>query len=145
MKSLVILLTISLFIFSANAQSNSEEKEYSNIAAIVFLDSFVVTAKKQGFNVDEFIEIVQEDESFYEAFRNLRKISYQSDNFIEFYNKKRRVKAQYKSQTAQTFEDNCRTMAVQQEESSGNFYKKNGEIASLTKIMTFYTVYMISI
>lgn len=144
MKSLQLSLLVLFLINTLQAQESSTTrgKEYANIAAIVFLDSFVVTAKRQGFNVEEFIDLVQEDESFYKAFKNLRKISYIAENKMTFYDKKSREKASYESITQQLFEAPCRTMDVVSSQSSGNFYKKNGKYRYYTAKMfdqVFYT------
>jgi hypothetical protein len=142
MKSLQLLLAFSLFFYTLRAQETPPKKEYANIAAIVFLDSFVVTAKRQGFNVEEFIDLVQEDESFYKAFKNLRQISYTAENSMQFYDKKNRNKAEYASQTRQFYQEPCRTMDVISSQNSGNFYKKNGKYRYYTAKMfdqVFYT------
>ena len=134
MKHLILIFAV-LFCHSGYAQEELGKKEYENIAAIVFLDSFVVTAKRKGFNVEEFIQLVQEDETFYQAFRNLRKISYRSENLIRFYDKKDELSTSYHSVTKQEFFDNCRTMSVEDEQIHGDFYKKNGQYRYYTAKM----------
>lgn len=105
------------------AQQDSLEIDL-DIAAIVELDSFVVTAVKQGFSVEDFVQLVREDESFYKAFRNIRLRAYESTNAIELFNKKGKSKASYHSKIRQNWEDECRTMDVLDENVKGNFYKR---------------------
>ncbi len=118
------LLYLFLLLFLTSKLSAQEDLS-NDIAAVVFLDSFVVTATQKGFDVKDFIEIVQQDESFYHAFHNLRFLPYESDNTIQVFNKKGRVKASYQNRVQQNIEDNCRTMDFLKEQTVGNFYKNN--------------------
>lgn len=117
---IVLILIFSLFFFSLQGQ----EKEVSmDISAIVFLDSFVVTASKKGFDVADFIDIIQKDESFFQAFHNLRFKEYYSNNRIEVYNRKQEIKTAYTNRVQQEIEGNCRTMQTLEEKVEGNFFK----------------------
>ena len=106
----------------AQVKDTTEEWQPS-IAALVHLDSIVVKAAKAGFDVEDFIRRVEEDQSFYIAFHNLRLLSYQSDNSIRHFDKKRREQASYHAAIAQISDGNCRTMQYLKEESTGNFFK----------------------
>ncbi|GJM32660.1 MAG: hypothetical protein DHS20C18_16610 [Saprospiraceae bacterium] len=118
---LVILLLSHLTI---QAQEEGTSSDYQGVAAVVFLDSFVVTASRQGFNVEEFIKLVMEDKSFYEAFQNLRLVAYSAQNAMTFFDKRGKQKAAYSSITRQEVIDRCRTMEILEEQTSGNFYKR---------------------
>ena len=87
------------------------------------MDSFIVTASKQGFNVADFIDIVQKDESFFKAFHNLRFQAHVSDNKVEVFSRKRRIKAANYHQTKQVMEGNCRSMVYLDEKIIGNYFK----------------------
>lgn len=120
-----IIILISILSFqNMNAQVDSLS-ESDNIAAFIYLDSFVVSASKKGFDVKDFIDMVQADESFYEAFKNIRFLSYRSDNEIIMFDKKNRQKAFYSNRIRQTSIDKCRTMKILKEESSGDFFKSS--------------------
>lgn len=99
------------------------------------LDSLVVTATRAGFSVPEFVEMVRKDESFHEAFHNIRTLSYSSENDIKMYDRKRRAKATYHSTIKQTSDGNCRTMDTFNEMVSGNFYKRKKNIRYYTAKM----------
>ena len=111
-----------LLLFSSS--SSLEAQETASISSVVFLDSFVVTATRQGFEVDDFIELVQEDESFYQAFRNLRFLSYDSDNEITVFDEKKQQIASYEAKTRQTAQNSCRTMETLDENIEGKYYKR---------------------
>lgn len=107
-----------LFSISLQAQ------EADGISSVVFLDSFMVTATRQGFDVDDFIGLVQEDESFYQAFRNLRFLSYDSDNEITVFDKNQQQIARYDAKTHQIARNRCRTVEVLEERIEGKYYKR---------------------
>lgn len=120
MKIILILVTL-LFQQAIYGQSPNVTKD---ISAVVFLDSFVVTATKRGFNVEDFIDIVQQDESFYQAFHNLRFQPHIANNKVEILNRKNVLKAANYHTIEQFVEKNCRTMKYLKEEIKGKFYKK---------------------
>ncbi len=107
--------------FSAIGQ---QDTSFHFISSVIHIDSIFVTAKS-GFDVDDFIELVQTDSSFYQAFRNLRFADYSSTNDIRLFNKKQEVIASYNSTSKQKADGNCRSMSYHNEEITGNYYKKN--------------------
>ncbi len=119
MKNIIILI-ISLLPVAILAQNPSITQD---ISAIVFLDSFVVTASKKGFDVNDFIDIVQQDESFFQAFHNLRFTPHIADNKVEIFDKKQQVKAANYHKTQQIMEANCRTMDYLSEDIKGKYFK----------------------
>lgn len=118
-------ITLILFILSLQYNSFGQSPDVTrDISAIVFLDSFVVSAKRQGFNVADFIDIVQQDESLFRAFHNLRFQPHIADNQVEVLNRKQEVKASNYHRIEQFMDGNCRTMKYLKEEINGKFYKK---------------------
>lgn len=109
------------FCFTVNYAILAQQKD---IVAYVTLDSVVVAAQKNGFDVEEFIRLVQRDRSFYAAFRRLRFTAYQAKNEMMFFDKKNLPLAAYQSQTMQTIDGNCRSMKILMEKTQGNFYDK---------------------
>ncbi len=101
--------------------------DIDKIAAIIVLDSFIVTANRNGFEVKDFIRYVLEDKSFYHAFQNLRTVNFYAENEISFAKPSGKIKAKYQSTTQQIYHKPCREMNVLQETTSGKFYKKNGK------------------
>jgi len=116
--------TLFLFFFLFPILSFTQSPSITqDISAIVFLDSFVVTATKKGFDVDDFIDIVQQDESFFRAFHNLRFTPHIATNTVEVYDKKQQIKAANYHQTQQFVTDNCRTMTYLSENIQGKYFK----------------------
>lgn len=128
----IIIIIVVLFI---SLISKAQVLDSSNIARFdsvildfsgsVYLDSVVVVASRNGFDVHDFIEMVQKDNSFYKAFKNLHFAEYDFDNHINFYNKKGEIKSELKSRSHQYFRNNCRWMNTIKEERNHKFYKRN--------------------
>jgi hypothetical protein len=118
---LSFLLVILLISTSALCQDTALYKGMT-----VNLDEVVVQAKRLGFDVNSFIKRVEDDTTFYRAFKNLDLVDYHCDNDIRFFNKKGGVQASLKSQTHQTVQGRCRTQQVLQETHTGDFYTKKG-------------------
>ncbi len=94
------------------------------IAKIVYMDSIVVKASQKDFSVKDFIDLVREDASFYQAFRNLRASDYHFVTRMTFFDRKEKESAAYIGQHHQHIKNGCRFQEKLYEETSGNFLKK---------------------
>lgn len=77
-------------------------------------------------NSDQLLRRIKNDTSFYKAFKTLRVVNYHSDNHIEVYNKKGKVKASYQSQADQIRQGGCRTTRILQQKTTGDFLDRKG-------------------
>ena len=78
-------------------------------------------------NSRQLIQRIKNDTSFYKAFKTLRIVRYHSDNHIEVYNKKGKIKASYTSQANQLRSGGCRTTQIIHQTSTGDFFNKKGD------------------
>lgn len=92
----------------------------------VNLDEVIVEAKRIGFDVNSFIKRVEEDTTFYRAFKNLHIVGFQADNDIRILDKKGQVQASLKSKTSQHVKGRCRSMEVLDQQVTGDFYTRKG-------------------
>lgn len=92
----------------------------------VNLDEVTVNAKRIGFDINSFIKRVEEDTTFYRAFKNLRLLGFTADNDIRIFDRSGKVQASLKSRTQQSMQGFCRTMKVLDEQTTGNFYTSKG-------------------
>ncbi len=118
------LLSLLFLLISTSIVDAQSDTALANIGGLIDLDEITVTASRAAFNVDDFIEMVIEDESFYNAFRNIRFLSYYSKNEVTMFDKKGREKATLKNKIQQNSVDNCRTMEVLEEVITGNYFKR---------------------
>ena len=119
-SAVVIFLYILAFTGPVTGQDSS-----------FILDKKVVTLKevvvRSNLNTAKFIERVQQDSSFYKAFRNLRILGYTALNDIRMLDKKSNSIASLASRTRQTVKNNCRWMETLEEETTGDIYTKRRE------------------
>ncbi len=121
--ALVCYLVLSS-ISPLRGQRDSSIYNFGDFGGIILLDSVVVSASRNTLDVQDFIDMVRNDKSFYIAFNNIRTLSYTADNKINMYDKKNKIKAGYFSLTRQNYTDKCRTMKIMDEKVRGNFFKK---------------------
>jgi hypothetical protein len=123
--SLIGLIILSIGPnYAVIAQNDSSYIDFGDFGGIIYLDSVMVMATREGLEVEDFIRYVQEDTSFYQAFRNIRTRSYRADNDIRLFNKKARQIAHYACRSIQTSDGRCSEMVREKEQIEGNYYKK---------------------
>ncbi|MBC7936204.1 MAG: hypothetical protein H7Y86_12715 [Rhizobacter sp.] len=89
---------------------------------VITLSSVVVD---KNLNVPGFIKKIKDDSSYYKAFKNLRILDFTAINDIRMLDKNEGLKASLFSKTKQVRSNNCRTMQVLEEKSTGDFYTGN--------------------
>ena len=89
---------------------------------IVTLSEVVVNNK---INVPAFIDRVKTDTTFYKAFRTLHIIGFTALNDVRMVNKDQEIKASLRSKIKQTRNNNCRSMEVLEESTTGDIYDEN--------------------
>jgi hypothetical protein len=121
MKKWFIIISLFSLCHYAWAQDSSY------IARHLQLDSIVISASRVNFDIPGFIKMVEDDTTFYKAFKNLRILSYTEENNIRILNKNGKVKASLLSTTIQHRQNGCRTMEVVNEKTTGSFYDRHHE------------------
>ncbi len=82
---------------------------------------------RSDLDIETFIKMIQEDTTYYKAFRSLRLVTYNATNDIQVYDKGfTKVNASLRSETKQIYRNNCRSMKVLEEAVIGDFYDKKG-------------------
>lgn len=115
---------ILLFSFCC-LQAVAQKEDTSIFKYPIQMDSVTVVAARGGWDVAGFIRRVQNDTTFYKAFRALHLVSFSATNDIRVYDKKGRIKASLYSHTRQQVQQRCRTMQVLDEKTTGDFYKRS--------------------
>lgn len=122
MSKWLFLFVILIDLQKTNAQVDSLDNE--RLAKMVTLTEVTV---RTDINVAKFIERVKSDTTFYKAFRSLHLVGFTSLNDIRLRDKKNNVIASLKSKTIQSRKDNCRSMEIVNEQTTGDFYDKHKE------------------
>ena len=121
MKKLSILSAFIFFNLVLLAQ-NEDSLDNERLAKMINLSEVVI---RSDLDIAKFIERVKNDTTFYKAFRTLHILSFSAWNDIRIDDKKGNLKASLQSKIRQHRADGCRTMEVQDENTTGDFYDKN--------------------
>jgi hypothetical protein len=126
MKKLALAITAILTHFYCYSQDTSN---HTSDTAVTYKNQvFILTdvVVRNNFNVASFIEYVKNDTTFYKAFKNLRVMSFSSYNDIQLKDKNGKTEASLNSRTRQTYANGCRSMEVNEERTTGDFYDRKG-------------------
>lgn len=115
---LTAFLCFPLFIF---AQNGAQDKVVS-----IQLDS-VVIRDFRNLDINKFIRLVKEDESFFNSFANLRHCNYNAYNEIKLFDQNKKQIAGYTCTSRQNWDGQCRSMDIIKEKVKGDFYKNEQE------------------
>jgi hypothetical protein len=119
-----VYLFIYLSVFVLFHSVHSQDTTLTIEQRMITLSEVVVN---NNFNVPAFIRQVQDDTSFYKAFRNLRILSYTSLNDIRMRDKKDNVIASLESRTRQHAKDGCRFTEIIDQKISGDIQDDRGD------------------
>lgn len=125
-RNYLLILLSSLIAVLAATTSFGQEVDTTAFSENITLDTFIVRARNEGFDVPNFIRLIKEDTTFYKAFKTMRLKSYNAENYINCLNKKGESAASLVSETKQIYRDGCRTMRTLEEKVTGDFYTKKG-------------------
>lgn len=128
MKNSSIALLIILFSFLKVEAQNDVVKS-------VQLDEVVINAQASGFSIEEFMQNVKSDSTFYKAFLNLKYFPHRMSGEVLVFNKKEKEKGQM-FRVAQLLNDGgLVSVKILEERTNGKIKNKNGEFKYLTAEM----------
>jgi hypothetical protein len=131
------LLWAALMIFYIQSSTAQEINRFNpDTIKTIQLDS-VINIKAQKFGVETFINAIISDNSFYQAFRNMKKYSFIAENNIYTYNKRNKVDGRIYRKIRHTNEG-TKKMEYLAKRDTGNVYKKNGKYQLYTLEMFDY-------
>jgi len=110
----IIFLLICQSVFSQDSVVVIDKKKFTLTEVVV----------RNGFDYKTLLQQIKDDTTFYKAFKNLRILGFTAYNDIKMLNNKGKVKASLYSKTKQVRANNCRTMQVLEETTTGDFYDK---------------------
>ena len=104
----------------------------------VVLDKDVVKTARAGLYVEDFIEEIKKDTSFYQAFRNMKLYAFIAENTVLTYDKNNKVKGKIFRRILHQNDNKGHKMSYLAQESSGELYKRNGNYELYTVEMFDY-------
>lgn len=117
--------TIAAFILFLPLFASAQKKNDTVVTIegrLITLSEIVVNSK---INVPAFIDRVRNDTTFYKAFRTLHILGFTAINDIRMVNKDGDIKASLRSKIKQVRKNNCRSMEVLEETTTGDIYDEN--------------------
>jgi hypothetical protein len=116
----VFFIALLFIFFTFRIFSQSVEK-------VIQLDSVTIQATKRGFDVKDFVDWVQNDTTFYKAFKNLHYYPFQMKSDLTVYGKSKEEKGTMHRKAVQRVLKKKRWIVIDEEKVSGNIYKRKKE------------------
>lgn len=133
MKKLLLLVVLIGFTLTGFPQ---ETRRFNpDTLKTIQLDS-VINIKAEKLGVEKFINAIITDNSFYQAFRNMKKYDFTAENRIYTYNKKNKIDGKIYRKLRHTASPKQIQYLVKQD--TGHIYKKNGKYQLYTIAMFDY-------
>lgn len=130
-----VILFLILFPFKTFAQQKDSFVVEGKDTTII-IDKGTFTLKpvivRNHMDYASLLKRIQNDTTFYKAFRNLHIVEFSSYNDIRMRDKKSDVQASYYSKTMQIRENGCRSTQTLEQKTTGDFLKNNGDFNYLT-------------
>ena len=115
----ILLLLFPALIIEAQNKIDSIVKVDQKV---IILSEIVINSK---LDVASFIKRIQNDTTFYKAFRTLHIVGFTALNDVRMLNKNGGIQASLRSKIKQVRDDNCRSMKVLEETTYGNICDEN--------------------
>ncbi|MES2456530.1 MAG: hypothetical protein V4594_13350 [Bacteroidota bacterium] len=133
MKKLLAFAALIVVFFRLSAQEI--DRFNPDTIKTIQLDS-VINIKAQKFGVETFINAIINDNSFYQAFRNMKKYSFVAENNIYTYDKKNKVEGHIYRKIKHS--NGPKKMEYLAKKDEGKLYRKNGKYQLYTLEMFDY-------
>ncbi len=127
-----------MFVLTTSLYAQDSTKVYKG----VLLSSVVIADMNKGFDVDAFIDRVQNDTTFYKAFKSLSLVSCTQYNDVQFFDKKGKQVSYYNGISKQVYDGQCRTMRNSNEKYSKNYFTRKN-IPRRTTAQFYHKLFMI--
>jgi len=122
-----LILILPLKIFAQQKDSFIVEGKDTTI----IIDKGTFTLKevfvRNHMDYESLLRRIQNDTTFYKAFRNLHIVEFSAYNNIRMLDKNDNVQASYYSKTRQHRENDCRFTEVTEQKTTGDFFDKKGD------------------
>tara|TARA_B100000767_G_scaffold129791_1_gene123331 strand:+ start:78 stop:995 length:918 start_codon:yes stop_codon:yes gene_type:complete len=94
---------------------------------VIFLDDVVISVNNNGFSVEDFVEYVKEDTTFYMGFKHLRYYSHNYKSELNIFNKKGKVIGMLKKQGTHHSNGKRAWIVNDSINYTGKIFKRNGK------------------
>lgn len=137
MKKYILSLLFTCYFFGLFGQGISRFNPDTVLTMRLDRDA-VVKIGKAGLDIEDFINEILNDTSFYQAFRNMKKYSFIAENRVYTYDKKDKVDGKIYRKILHSNNNDGHNMKFLEKEDSGGLFKKNGKYELYTVEMFDY-------
>jgi hypothetical protein len=135
-KAFVIVLLISCF---SSAFPQQLKRFNPDTVRTIVVDTAVATVRARGgLYVQDFIDHILRDTSFYEAFRNMKKYAFTAENRVYTYNKNDKIEGKIYRKLKHSNLAGTHKIQYLAKQDSGQIYKRNGKYELYTTEMFDY-------
>jgi hypothetical protein len=133
------ILSLILILF-AGLRSYAQKIDRFNPDTIksITIDSNLIVIKAHRLTAQDFIDAMLRDTSFYQAFRNMKRYSFNAENRIYTYDKRNKVDGKIYRKIHHSNNNDGHKMDYLAKRDSGALYKKNGKYELYTVEMFDY-------
>lgn len=130
----VILFSILLPLTLFSQQKDSFVVQGKDTTIIIDKGTFTLkeVIVRNHMDYNSLLQRIQNDTTFYKAFRNLHVVEFSSYNNIRMLDKNNNPQATYYSKTRQLRADGCRTTQTTEQKTTGDFLNNNGTFNYMT-------------
>ncbi|MEO7209698.1 MAG: hypothetical protein ABIY35_02035 [Chitinophagaceae bacterium] len=121
-------IIIPVFLFFSNAIFAQDTTVILENQSVTLRE--VIVRNKLDYRT--ILKQIENDTSFYKAFRNLHIIGFSAYNSIRMFDKKGAEQATYNSQTKQVRNNGCRSTSIISQKSTGDFFNKDSTYNYIT-------------
>jgi hypothetical protein len=134
----ILFLVCFLFLVSAATYGQAINRYNPDTILTVVLDKDVIKTARAGLYVDDFINQIVNDTSFYEAFKEMKKYAFVAENTVLTYSNDNKVKGKVYRKIRHQNDKKGHKMILLANETSGELYKRNGNYQLYTVEMFDY-------
>ena len=116
-------------------RASAQDSSTNYLTRTVQLDEVVIRASRYDFDVEGFIKRVENDTSFYKAFKTLEILGFTASHEIRVFGPKGRIRASLEGTTEQVVQGGCRHNVFLDKKVTGDFYRRNGKYRYYTASM----------
>ncbi len=138
MKINIISTLILVFLLPIISKSQAINRYNPDTVLTVVIDKDFVKTAKAGLYVEDFINQIINDSSFYQAFRHMKQYAFTAENTVFTYNTQNKITGKVYRKIRHSNDKKGHKIAYLAKETTGKLYKRNGNYQLYTVEMFDY-------
>lgn len=126
MKIIPIYAILTFFLLPLISHSQAINRYNPDTVLTVVIDKDVIKTARAGLYVEDFINEIVKDTSFYQAFRNMKRYAFTAENTVFSYNPNNKITGKIYRKIRHSNDEKGHKINYLTKEASGQLYKRNG-------------------